>query len=79
MWEASMNNTHRAIDMIPKEVVICDWHYERADPTAAYFAIKGFQVITCPWRNAEIALEQVEQTLNYRKNATNALKPKFQG
>ncbi|RYZ47606.1 MAG: glycoside hydrolase, partial [Chitinophagaceae bacterium] len=31
MWEASMNNTHRAIDMISKEVVICDWHYERPD------------------------------------------------
>src|SRR5690606_41157923 len=30
MWEASMNNTHRAVDMIPKEVVICDWHYDRA-------------------------------------------------
>ena len=29
MWEASMNNTYRAIDMIPKDVVICDWHYER--------------------------------------------------
>ena len=26
MWEASMNNTHRAIDMIPNVVFICDWH-----------------------------------------------------
>ena len=25
-WEASMNNTHRAIDLIPKDVFICDWH-----------------------------------------------------
>ena len=43
MWEASMNNTHRAVDLIPKDVVIADWHYERADPTAPYFAVKGFK------------------------------------
>ncbi len=51
MWEASENDTHGAIDMIDKNVVICDWHYERADPTAALFALKGFRVITCPWRS----------------------------
>lgn len=28
MWEASYNNTGRAIDLIPKDVTICDWHYE---------------------------------------------------
>jgi hypothetical protein len=33
MWEASENDTYRAIDMISKDVVICDWHYERADPS----------------------------------------------
>lgn len=31
MWEASMNNTYRAINLIPEDVFICDWHYERAD------------------------------------------------
>ena len=41
MWEASYNNTYRAIDMIPKDVMICDWHYERADQTPVYFAMKG--------------------------------------
>ena len=43
MWEASENDTHRAIDMSRKDVVICDWHYERAEPTAAYYALKGFR------------------------------------
>ena len=46
MWEASMNNTGRAIDLIPKDVVVCDWHYDRADKSAVYFAMKGFRVIT---------------------------------
>jgi len=56
MWEASMNNTHRAIDMIPKDVVICDWHYERPDKTAVLFALKGFRVITCPWRRPAVGV-----------------------
>src|SRR5690606_4234067 len=51
MWEASMNSTHRAIDLIPKDVFICDWHYERADPTAVYFALKGFDFATWSWSN----------------------------
>ncbi len=28
LWEASMNGTNAAIDMIPKDIIMCDWHYE---------------------------------------------------
>ncbi len=73
MWEASMNNTYRAIDMIPKDVVICDWHYEKAEPTAAYFAMKGFKVVTCPWNKADIALTQLDQILFLRKNSSTPI------
>lgn len=78
-WEASMNNTHRAIDMIPKEVFICDWHYERPDQTAVYFAMKGFDVATCPWRKPEIASTQLEDMLRFRKNATPEMQKRYQG
>jgi hypothetical protein len=40
------------MDMIPKDVVICDWHYERPDRTAVYFAKKDLRVVTCPWAHA---------------------------
>lgn len=79
MWEASYNNTHRAIDMIPKDVVICDWHYERPDKTAVYFAMKGFRVITCPWRNPAIAVEQLNDMISFRKASTKEMKPNFYG
>ena len=79
MWEASMNNTHRAIDLIPKEVFICDWHYERPDQTAVYFAMKGFDVATCPWRKPEIALQQLDDMIRFRKNSTPVMKERFQG
>lgn len=79
MWEASQNNTHAAIDMIPKTVVICDWHYERADKTAVYFAMKGFNVITCPWRNPDLAVIQLRDMLSFRRESTRIMKPRFQG
>jgi hypothetical protein len=79
MWEASMNNTHRAIDMIPKDVFICDWHYERVDPTAVLFALKGLRVATCPWRNGDLATQQLDMMVNLRKNATLATKDNYQG
>lgn len=79
MWEASMNNTHRAIDMIPKDVMICDWHYERPDKTAVYFAMKGFKVVTCPWRNPGVAIVQAEDMIQFRKDATAVMKDNFQG
>jgi hypothetical protein len=79
MWEASMNQTHRAIDLIPKDVVINDWHYERADPTAPLFAAKGFTVVTCPWHDADVAITQVHNTLGYRRDATPEMREKFAG
>jgi hypothetical protein len=78
-WEASMNNTHGAIDLIPRDVFICDWHYERADPTAVYFAMKGFNVVTCPWRNPEAAVQQLHDMVEYRRHSTPAMKARFQG
>jgi hypothetical protein len=72
-WEASMNRTHRAIDLIPKDVVICDWHYESTPPTAGYFALKGFDVILCSWNRPAIAVEQADHIVRLR--AENAASP----
>lgn len=79
MWEASFNNTHRAVDMIPKDVMICDWHYERPDKTAVYFAMKGFKVATCPWQNPTVAVQQSIDMMNFRKDATEEMKENYQG
>ncbi len=79
MWEGSMNNTHRAIDMIPKDVIICDWHYERPDQSAVYFAMKGFNVITCHWRKPKVAIIQAQDMFRFRESATNKMKDRFQG
>ena len=79
LWEGSYNNTHRAIEMIPKDVVICDWHYERPDPTAVLFAAQGLQVLTCPWRNTDVTLEQEKMMRIFIETATNTMKPNYLG
>jgi hypothetical protein len=79
IWEASYNNTYRAIDLIPKDVVICDWHYERADKTAVWFAMKGFRVVTCPWRRPAVGIEQVSDIVRFRQESTPEMRDRFQG
>lgn len=79
MWEASMNNTYRAIDLIYKDVMICDWHYERPDLSCVYFATKGFNVVTCPWKDPEIAVKQAQDMFRFRASATTQMKDRFQG
>jgi hypothetical protein len=78
-WEASYNNTYRAIDMIPKDVVICDWHYERADKTAVLFALKGFRVVTCPWRDPATGITQVKDMVHFRQESTPEMRDRFYG
>jgi hypothetical protein len=65
--------------MIPKDVVICDWHYERPDQTPVYFAMKGFRVVTCPWRTPSTAVLQSEDMARFRKYATPEMKPRYYG
>ena len=51
MWEADRFGIHRAIDMIPKDIIICDWHYDLHDHgyystetflTAGFFDVPSF-------------------------------------
>ena len=79
MWEGSFNNTHPAVDMIPKDVVICDWHYERPDKTAVYFAMKGLRVITCGWRDPAVGIAQVRDMNSFRQGSTSQMKDRFLG
>jgi hypothetical protein len=65
-WEASDTGSHRAIDRAPKDIILCDWHYEtpavyrkmgqeKPFPSVKFFQDKGFRVLPAPWRNPEAA------------------------
>lgn len=61
-WEASRNGTAPAVALIPKDIVICDWHYEpRAEyPSVPFFQQQGFRVLPSSWRNQDAALALLE-------------------
>jgi len=56
-WEASTNDTWSMIDSIPKDIIMCDWHYGKREsyPSVPFFADNGFRMVACPWINLEAA------------------------
>ena len=78
-WEASIINTQAAIHAVPKDIVISDWHYDQAVPTAALFATEGFNVVSSPWRKSSVALAQLELIRSVRANANDTIAPRMQG
>lgn len=57
-WEASRNGTAPALELIPRDVILCDWHYEpRAEyPSVPLFQERGFRVLPSSWRHRAAAL-----------------------
>lgn len=78
-WEASANGTAPALPLVPKDIVICDWHYEMAHPTAPYFALQGFNVVSSPWRRASVALRQLDLMRLVRQNSAPVVAARMQG
>ncbi len=72
-WEASQNGTAPSLDLVPRDIVICDWHYERAEPTGAFFAVKGFPFVASPWRKAEVALAGLQTVRMIREQSNEKL------
>lgn len=56
-WEASANGTWKAIDSIPKDIIICDWHYlvQNEYPSVDLFLEKGFRVLPSSWKDVDAA------------------------
>lgn len=78
-WEASMNQTAPALATIPRDVVLCDWHYEAAHPTAQHFALSGFQVMSSPWRKPSVALGQLQQMRDTRAHSAPLVRDRMLG
>ena len=54
-WEAADNGTAPAIDMIPKDIILCPWHYnKRKDyPSIPMMLKKGFRVLPAGWNKPD--------------------------
>jgi len=67
-WEAADNKTHKAIDLIPEDIVICDWHYTLRDsyPSIPLFLDKGFRVWPSGWKEVEATKALIDFSHLYR-------------
>jgi hypothetical protein len=69
-WESSANDTAGAIDLIPKDIIICDWHYEprQTYESISMFLEKGFRVWPAGWRK----LEATKSLIAYSRSLNNS-------
>jgi len=66
-WEASANDTAAAIDMIPKDIIMCDWHYNLRDAyeSVPLFLEKGFRVWPASWKKPDAAKAFVDYSRKF--------------
>jgi hypothetical protein len=57
-WEASKVGTAPAVDKIPKDIILCPWHYEPREKyeSLPMFMEKGFRILPASWKNTEATL-----------------------
>lgn len=67
-WEASKNGTAPAVDIIPKDIIICPWHYEPMEggyPSIPMFIEKGFRVLPASWHNVDAMKMLIEYSYKH--------------
>jgi len=71
-WEASATGSHRAIGRVPKDVILCDWHYglRKEYPSVQFFQEQGFRVLPATWKTPEAGVALVRAS---RQNATDKM------
>jgi hypothetical protein len=54
-WEAATNGTAAAIDLIPKDIIVCPWHYEVRENYSSIPMLleKGFRILPAGWKDLD--------------------------
>ena len=66
-WESSEIGTEAAIDMISKDVLICDWHYEANQKflSVDLLAKAGLKMLVCPWKEIDNAKRFIDYAVEH--------------
>jgi hypothetical protein len=69
-WESATNGTAGAVDLIPKDIIMCDWHYRAQTnyPSVPYLLDKGFRVWPSGFQPLEGAQALSKFSLEQRRN-----------
>lgn len=64
-WDGDIYGIWPAVDRIPKDVVLCDWHYDKLDayPSVGHLLDKGFTVWPSCWKTPDAAVDFFEQSV----------------
>lgn len=79
-WEADTFGTHKAINLLPKDIIILDWHYderEKGFPTPLHFMDHGFRVMPACWFKENVARDLFGQS--QKDAAEHQLQDRFFG
>ena len=71
-WEGDIWDTWKAVDLIPKDIILADWHYdmnEKGFPGIESFLEKGFTVLPAGWRDLKQTRFLLDEALKYSASA----------
>ncbi|MCL2603151.1 MAG: family 20 glycosylhydrolase [Defluviitaleaceae bacterium] len=71
-WEGDIWDTWKAIDLIPKDIIMADWHYdmnEQGFRGIERFIEKGFTVLPAAWRKLDQTQYLLDEALKWRDSA----------
>jgi Glycosyl hydrolase family 20, catalytic domain len=69
-WEASKVGTAAAIDKIPKDIILCPWHYElrKQYESLPMMMDKGFRILPASWKNTDATLALIRDAQAHQKD-----------
>jgi glycosyl hydrolase family 20 len=67
-WEASKVGTAPAVDKIPKDIILCPWHYELREKyeSIPMFMSKGFRVLPASWKKTDATLALIRDARSHQ-------------
>ncbi len=70
-YDNASNDLSAAIDLIPRDIVMCDWHYEwrKSYPSVPFLTAHGFQV----WPAGFLPLKAAQAFSDFSQQQTNSL------
>ncbi len=69
IYESSYDDADKALKLIDKDVICCDWHYNACDAykSVDIFADSGFKMMVVPWNNVEAAGKFLDYAVKHDK------------
>jgi len=70
-WEAAVNGTAPTVDLIPKDVIVCPWHYNKRSeyPSIPMLLAKGFRILPAGWNKPDAVEALIDYALAQKSPA----------